>query len=392
MKKRLFLGLAALVAVTFTGCQKDQVINQTSENTPIEFGTYVGRGAQTKVNTSIDGLGDLAGKNFGVFAYYTEQVQYNPNNSPMNFMYNQKVIGVQSGTTYSWTYSPVKYWPNNPNDKVSFFAYAPYDTHLTSSHPAILLPVNNSEGDPKVTYVVQDDCEQHVDLMYSKSNNTNVTKQTVEGNVKFDFAHALSRIGFSAQILNDIVAKDPTGSNNSNVSENNQINTGETTVAIEEIELIGKFAKKGDLNLNGGIWGAISEIEENFIIKSSNLYKCITSESNTLKEKTLLNTSDGSDDKGYLMVIPQSFDGSDDAKALKIRVKYTVTTKDANLNGGESKITNNIISDPFAINFEQGKAYNFHLQLGLTSVKFTADVAQWEEGRDMAVNVPINTK
>ena len=33
-----------------------------------------------------------------------------------------------NSNTGGWTYSPVKYWPNNKNDKISFFAYAPYET------------------------------------------------------------------------------------------------------------------------------------------------------------------------------------------------------------------------------------------------------------------------
>ena len=38
-----------------------------------------------------------------------------------------------------------------------------------------------------------------------------------------------------------------------------------------------------------------------------------------------------------------------------------------------------------------GKAYTFSLQLGLTSVKLTASVADWANSYDIAVNVPINT-
>ena len=50
-------------------------------------------------------------------------------------------------------------------------------------------------------------------------------------------------------------------------------------------------------------------------------------------------------------------------------------------------------SKDFTFKFEQGKAYNFVLHLGLTSVKLTAEVANWDptDGTDYAVNVPLNT-
>lgn len=395
MKKKLFLGLMAAAAVSFTACQKDEVLNEVPQDQPIEFGTYVGRGALTKVNTSIDNVGELAEKHFGVFAYYTQTGNYSITESPINFMYNQEVKGTASNATYNWTYSPVKYWPNNPGEKISFFAYAPFDINGGADNiTAIELQATNSTGDPKVTYIVQEDCNKHVDLVYSKSNNIDLTKQTIEGTVKFDFAHALSRIGFSAQILNDIVADDKTGENNDNEStnENNAIKTGETTVTIEEIELIGKFTKKSVLNLNGGTWEDVDNLtEDNFTITNTNLYNYKTSSTNTLATKTSLNTNGEAADKGFLMVIPQYFDGSSEDKALQIRVKYTVKTTDENLNGGYSIITNNITSAPFSINFKQGNAYNFHLQLGLTSVKLSATVSTWEDGGDIAVNVPINT-
>ena len=41
-------------------------------------------------------------------------------------MHNQMVKF--DGTNNVWTYSPVKYWPNRQNDKISFFAYAPYES------------------------------------------------------------------------------------------------------------------------------------------------------------------------------------------------------------------------------------------------------------------------
>lgn len=60
----------------------------------------------------------------GVFVYLTQGTDFGTSSTP-NFMYNQKVEKT-AGSGGSWTYTPVKFWPANSNDKLSFFAYAPH--------------------------------------------------------------------------------------------------------------------------------------------------------------------------------------------------------------------------------------------------------------------------
>lgn len=64
---------------------------------------------------------------FGVFAYYSPQGSYDAAASKPDYMYNVRVTRPAGG---DWTYSPTKYWPQG---KVSFFAYAPYDTDAAVS-------------------------------------------------------------------------------------------------------------------------------------------------------------------------------------------------------------------------------------------------------------------
>jgi len=91
--------------------------------------------------------------------------------------------------------------------------------------------------------------------------------------------------------------------------------------------------------------------------------------------------------------------------ALKITVDYFVRTKDANLQKGYSEVRQ-VISKIIQFNkpVELNKQYNLLMHLGLTSVKFTATVSDWElstvdddndpstdEVIDLTVvNVPIN--
>lgn len=381
MKKKLFLGMLAAAAVTFTSCQKDEVLNSVPQDQPIEFGTYVGRGAQTKANTSIDDAADLAAKSFGVYAYYTGATSFDAATSTPNFMNNQQITSTDNGA--SWTYTPVKYWPNNPGEKVSFFAYAPYES---DTYEAVQLQSTTTPGTPTVTYIVNTDCDKHVDLLYSNTDNTNKTKQSITGKINFNFAHALTRIGFSAQLFIDDVSEDETGSNDTDDNDGAGLGSG-TQVEIKSIELIGNFDGKADLKLSDGTWSNISNTISSFTIPAEKLHNTTL----TNKDKVSLNSNDNTnEDKGYLMVIPKKFDGSA-GNALKIKVTYNVITTDPNLSGsdGKSEIENIIESKPFSIEFKQGKAYNFNLQLGLTSVKFSADVAAWDE-TDKAVNVPIN--
>jgi hypothetical protein len=87
-------------------------------------------------------------------------------------------------------------------------------------------------------------------------------------------------------------------------------------------------------------------------------------------------------DNSYVMIIPQN-------ASFYVYVEYDVITVDSNLTGGESKVTNHI-STPVAINFVSGKSYKLNLQLGMTSVKVDADVANWVAADDTNVDLPVN--
>lgn len=129
MRKNLYLGLIACAALTMTGCSNDEVSYDSpkQEAQPIQFGTYVGRDVQGRA--SVETTATIAISGFGVFAYYNGTANHDNGDKP-NFMYNQKVTSTDGS---DWTYTPVKYWPNNTNDQVSFFAYAPYSNGSTNN-------------------------------------------------------------------------------------------------------------------------------------------------------------------------------------------------------------------------------------------------------------------
>lgn len=400
MKKNLFGWLAMAAMLVGTGCSTDEVVNDYSPENAIQFGTYVGRDAQGRAN--VISADNIAEQGFGVFAYYTDEADFSASATP-NFMFNQKVLGIgfgadgvetsvvstdpnYPGTKWEngWYYTPLKYWPNEATDKLSFFAYAP---HKAANSENFELFANTVSGDPIITFNVNSIVKNQEDFLYSEPilNKCKANGGVgVDDQVVFNFKHALARIGFNIETIVDQIADNTTGQDDDNVNDNATSKDAATTVYIDQVELIGSFYNKGKFNLNSNVWDEkiyTAGLTTYTLEKTSNFNSVLVT---TTKQK--LNADDS-----YIMIIPKYFDGSTEENTLRIKTTYRVLTGDPALPNGKSEVTNVITSEPFSLNFEMGKAYTFSLQLGLTSVKLTASVADWTTGKDVAVNVPINT-
>jgi hypothetical protein len=142
---------------------------------------------------------------FGVFGSYTGRLTYENTTVSPDFMYNQQV----KWETDAWTYSPVKYWPNNSTDYVSFFAYAPYEATPKDDGRCIIdMSKRYDLGDPWINYRLAEDpwstTKPQVDLLYGQhGDNTNYTpwldqqkpNDPVNNKLTFTFRHALACIG-----------------------------------------------------------------------------------------------------------------------------------------------------------------------------------------------------
>ena len=371
MKKSILISALALAALATTSCSNEETKAIEPQSNAIEFGTYLGRDAISR--GSVFTTTDMESAGFGVFAAYTAQEAFS--NQTMNFMYNQKVT--KSGA--AWIYDPLKYWPNNQGDKVSFFAYAPYD--VTGAN----LSANTEAGAPQITFTVQTNVADQKDLTLAVAQK-NIQKQSITGTVYFTFKHVLARIGLNVEAMFDLVNGDATGNNDTNTSNGEKAT--ETTIKVKKVELIGKFDTEATIDLgtdlsadawvDSSVEAAATDVT--YTWESANFVTSVADNVTTAKQQ--LNTADS-----YAMIIPQDMTTS----KVKIRVTYTVTTTDAKLEGGESEIENVITSDEFAFNFQQGKAYMFNLHLGMTSVKFSATVSDWQDAaNETVVNLPIN--
>ena len=303
MKKSLFFFAAAALALT--ACTNDDDALQTGQvqnsNRAVAFDTYTAGTTRAGDPTGVMTTDKLktADKGFGVFAVYQDGTKYgslSSTNKVPNFMFNQQVKWSDA-----WTYSPLKYWPNETTndsqtspatsthtDYLSFFAYAPYvnlsasgkmitddaahdadastgttDAYIESTPSTGILAITKEayQGDPLVEWKIAatDNLDANVDLLWgvapagglSYTNVAGTSTTAPEGlplldmvkpdkdqKMKFLFQHALSRIGLSVVTAIDQIA--PGGN----------IDANETRVLIKSVEIWGDFGKQGVLNLN----------------------------------------------------------------------------------------------------------------------------------------------
>lgn len=467
--KKTFLAITALAAMLFAGCTSSDELTtlesiKTADNTPtpVQFGTYM-----SKVGTRAGSEGDIAAQTtktptkvlaerggFGVFAYYTGAADYSNSVSSgsqiPNFMYNQPVTSADGN---SWTYTPVKYWPNqyangdvdsaNPSSetdeatatsnlgKVSFFAYAPYvsatDISTDDSYGISGLSANTSSYDPTVTYKLAPKSGEYVDLLWGvkvngakeatpttdtynvnlTKNSANLTSANKDGQVRFLFKHALTKIGGSTglKIVYDIdgngTGETGTGSDDAN-----------TLVTVSEITIknvADKITKEGVFDLATGDWAATnttaaegSYINLHFTPSGSGSGETQLNEA--IAEATF--TNDGTTGwqksssafEGVRTTAKDVFKAEtapiylipgDDAQQLTVTITYVVRTYDGNLDafasgetstGKWTKVTqtiSNIVTLPTSL-VKPNKKITLVIHLGLTSVKFAAAVDDWE--------------
>ena len=385
MKKKNLFGWFAMAAMLVgTGCSTDEVVNNYSPENAIQFGTYVGRDVQARV--AVTNLDEVKKDGFGVYAHYKKsgsEAAYIP-----NFMNNQSVTW--SGT--NWTYTPVKYWPNNDGDEITFWAYSPYDA------------ANTEKSATAPTFAIADGTD-YVAAQPVTSSKSQV--DDVDDKVKFTFAHMMSRVGFKVEAIIDELEHQPEtddtdGTNGDEDEETDATTTAianKTTIVVTKVTLNGSLSKTGTMTWSNNAWTLTAgEAEQtahvleatNFANKASYTFSATTdgegSETKEYKlgQKVTVEKADLNNKDSYLMLVPQNV-------GINIEVEYSVITQDNNLETGFSCVDNKIKSSDFNFNFVGGQAYNFVLHLGLTSVKLEAEVSDWdEEPTDHVVSVPLN--
>lgn len=341
MFKNFFMGIAAMAALTLVSCSSDDLnsLSDTpSKNEAISFDSYLGRSA-VSVNGSRGSVLDMdalksSTEGFGVFGNYSST---DGEAFGSNLFDNQKVT--YSSTNEKWEYTPVKYW--SPQGHIDFLAYAPRVDGTTLNGSSIEFTVADNAADQK-------------DLLWANAaNQTMANNSGTKKYVKFQFAHALSRLGYTVK-----------------TSLTDAITLKKITLAGSADETKTAFYTKGTIDLSKtsstGLWKTSdTDTKQNFYWVSS--------------DKTLSNPETKNSDKEYLFVIPQNFSKTEEnADALFVIVEYTIKY-------GDEKPVTYTVSSQLKQNFEQGKAYSIVLTFGLTPIEFDADVTTWKNTEEKDV-------
>ena len=165
------MGLIGLMGLGLMGCSSDSLEELEEEAQAVGFSASIVANA-----TRAAGEGELTTEllkeeGFGVYCWYTGMTSVSftdaKGTTPLShistytryeLMRNQKVVWdpLFAGSN-KWTYSPTKYWPTAPSEKLTFRAYAPYTDYLVTDNKGMpQLPVvvasddyhNNTQHDP----------------------------------------------------------------------------------------------------------------------------------------------------------------------------------------------------------------------------------------------------
>lgn len=324
-KHCMLAALAAIVSLLSSGCtqynEPDTAGTEGDENCVVAFGAYVSNMQGTRASES--DFYTLKQSGFGVFASLTwnEDFQDNPSGdgTTANYMYNQKVEWQEfSNGNGGWGYQPERLWPGN--NKVSFFAYAPYSDGVTSG---IILPERDTPGSPRLDIKLGSEADRNVDILYAKALNLVNSPE-----VPLTFHHALARI--SVNLSTD------------NIDSNSKLEINKMSFKSANI------GTRGKLNLNTGEWEVISDYTD---LKIEDI--------EALK-------------KGF-MIIPTASEVNNE-----IMVDYTVITVDDKLTSGRFECKN-AVTKQLSIKFEAGKSYNLNLKVKLNSVDIDVNVKDWDD-------------
>jgi len=459
--KKSYLIMAAAAAL-FAACSSNddavtaqQPSEQSVGEVAIGFDTYVDRGTtRAGVYSSINDASALQGvtDGFGVFAYYTNSDTYDPIFQP-NFMYNQQVKYSES----KWSYTPVKYWPNEftsanaeENDKVSFFAYAPYvkatastgkvagdATNYSDGVGIVGFSRNTATGDPLVKYVANFNTTKQVDLLWGVCPQTtwdikNSLMQTMTvglpwlniqhprnltQNLTFNFKHALASLNVDVDLY-------------ANATTATAAAAG-TKVYIRSVTFTG-FATKGTLNLNNTVantplwlsYDGLSDIESGQEITILDGRKdskeglfAANNETQNINSALVQSTiwGAGGETAGVTNTATNLFYGASantdpiyvipTGDNLKVTIVYDVLTADSNLPGylndgtTHGSVVQNTITKEIKTGGETGsnivleglKKYTVHLHIGLQEVTVDATVTSWGDAIAGSGNLPVNT-
>ena len=330
--KRFFFSLIALSAVA-VGCTQSALLETPDfGGTEITFEPYTGRTPVTKAESA-----DLAylqkpsnqGGGFYVYGFLNQEGK-----APAVYMDNELVYW-----DAMWTYDNLVYWPDQSSTStLSFVAY---------SANAVGKGLSNVTKDG-FTFTVQDDIDNQVDLLatsFTPELSLNSTSGVSDGKVSLDFKHLLSRVGFQIKT------------------------TSARQVVINSLTLNGKMYTKGTLKFKDATGEAIPTLTGSEKIEES--YSYVES---PITFETGATTATAIRPNTYLMIMPHIIRQGD---YHTIEVNYQI---------GNANPKTAVVELQPDFEFEQGKAYEFILNISTSAITFNVTYNDWDsEGGETTV-------
>lgn len=412
----IFLALIALAAVSCARVETDFTWNEEfgyeESHSPVVFSWYAARNnGATKANPDIyvgEGSSHLrSGNSFGVFGYFHPQsgTTSNPvaggwkdgvNNNYPNFFYNEGVsIAERPNGKYAYTYTNSRFWPRNEYDRISFFAYYPYNPGIAQGTPgpdtiveSFLDSNYEREGLVGFYYIVKEQADQQVDFMISDlcldqnkavwennhsqgltiGNDVSATEDKT-GTVKFFFHHALSQIRIKSV--------------NFDASGNDKVTVNVNYIRFNNVAVFGQCIPVPDFTSTTSTgrttvtptWPANSLTNQRPDLTSGvQADVCYTDPDDPT---TLI------PDNILLMIPHEFFTGA----TIEVNFDVTRDLDDPNDPTGEHyEYLNNTLTAPLTTSkvygWEPGKIYTYNINLNLKKITIDADVVDWIDAGD----------
>lgn len=346
---RIFLSFFILLFCVSCSLENNENVAM-EDSASISFDTSWGKDVQTRGNV----MADHSIFKIGIFAKtksdgdWEDEKSFDDHSSFMNNVNFFRSWVPEKKDWSEWDYTPHHYWPENENQKINFFAYAP------RRDSASLNLANNH------VRLYHSTSKENVDLVWACSLNQN--KSTVsksKNKVKLQFKHSLAKISFKIGLTEPLDGDADKGAQ----------------VILKSVKLCaysdgngGVFVDEGYLNLATGKWNMDDK-------QSPRTVYTWTPKTETNKEEGFLLSSDKINhenipitvsDKSYLFILPQT-------KNLEFYLIVDYVLKHANGMVEQRQQVKGLVNSKHSMNFVAGKAYNFVLNIPLNTIKVDVD-------------------
>lgn len=356
MKKKLFLGMAALLGMSlaFTACSNDDdPAGATVNDNAIGFSVLTNNAAGTRATAITPSNVNDEMKNFVVWG------TYNSDNSKYYFGTTDK--GIQfNNNAGTWDYantSDLHYWPS---EALNFYAVSPISGDGLS--------ITNTT----ISYTIPTDQKEQVDLMYAYTPNQT---KPASGKAALSFKHLLSQVLFKAKSVSSTLQVEINSITIHNVVNNFEYDNINTSSAAE-----GKPSTTARSNYAVGLASAVTVPTDGTVV-------------------------DATDANGALLLRPQTLTAytsgvvTEDLSKTYIEVEAKIKSGDSYLLGSASGYGKTYIG--LGSTWEAGKKYVYTLVFGgkdgggvdpdgkktLTPIGFTVSVADWGDDVTSDINL-----